>query len=171
MSDILPPAPIDAPFSSYNWYDWYKKVRDAINQPLLWTNITGKPTTLAGYGITDAVPSDAGTYTPTLTNVTNVSSSTAYTTMWTRLGDIVTVTGIVDIDQTANGAWQMDMSLPVASNLTNPEDLSGFGTGTIHTFDIFHIDPDTANNRASFIGNSNDKGNHPHHFTFTYRVL
>lgn len=31
MADILPPAPIDAPFASYNWVDWYKKVRDAIN--------------------------------------------------------------------------------------------------------------------------------------------
>lgn len=31
MADILPPAPIDAPFASYNWTDWYKKVRDAIN--------------------------------------------------------------------------------------------------------------------------------------------
>lgn len=31
MADILPPAPVDAPFASYNWADWYKKVRDAIN--------------------------------------------------------------------------------------------------------------------------------------------
>lgn len=58
MADILPPAPIDAPFSSYNWIDWYKKVRDAINNAttLAWTAITGTPTTLAGYGITDARP-------------------------------------------------------------------------------------------------------------------
>lgn len=56
MADILPPAPIDAPFASYNWTDWYKKVRDAINNTasVAWTSITGTPTTLAGYGITDA---------------------------------------------------------------------------------------------------------------------
>lgn len=55
MADILPPAPVDAPFGSYNWYDWYKKVRDAINTGanVAWTSITGKPTTLAGFGITD----------------------------------------------------------------------------------------------------------------------
>lgn len=55
MSDILPPAPIDAPFTSYNWTDWYKKVRDAINNTatVAWATITGTPTTLAGYGITD----------------------------------------------------------------------------------------------------------------------
>lgn len=43
---------------------------------LIWSNITGKPTTLSGYGITDAAPLDprvqtvtsAGTVTPTSTN-------------------------------------------------------------------------------------------------------
>jgi hypothetical protein len=41
MADILPPAPIDAPFASYNWTDWYKKVRDAINSggTVTWNNI------------------------------------------------------------------------------------------------------------------------------------
>lgn len=32
MADIIPPAPVDAPFGSYNWQDWYFKVRNAINQ-------------------------------------------------------------------------------------------------------------------------------------------
>jgi len=56
MADILPPAPVDAPFASYNWTDWYRKVRDAINQSteVAWAIITGTPTTLSGYGITDA---------------------------------------------------------------------------------------------------------------------
>lgn len=55
MADILPPAPIDAPFGAYNWVDWYKKVRDAINNAgsVNWASITGKPTTLSGFGITD----------------------------------------------------------------------------------------------------------------------
>jgi len=52
MADILPPAPIDAPFSSYNWVDWYKKVRDAINNAasVLWTSIN-----FTGSNITDIV--------------------------------------------------------------------------------------------------------------------
>jgi hypothetical protein len=56
MALILPPAPIEAPFGSYGWTDWYKKVRDAINDAgnsVDWAIITNKPTTLAGYGITD----------------------------------------------------------------------------------------------------------------------
>jgi len=42
MADIIPPIPIDAPFASYNWVDWYQKVRRAINeaQDLKWSQIT-----------------------------------------------------------------------------------------------------------------------------------
>lgn len=49
MADILPPAPIDAPFASYNWTDWYKKVRDAINNSasVAWSAITGIPANVA----------------------------------------------------------------------------------------------------------------------------
>lgn len=41
MADILPPAPVDAPFTSYNWTDWYEKVRRAINDTgtITWSQI------------------------------------------------------------------------------------------------------------------------------------
>lgn len=49
----LPPQPIGvAPGSSY-WNDWYEKLRLLVEQAtnLPWGNITGTPTTLAGYGV------------------------------------------------------------------------------------------------------------------------
>jgi hypothetical protein len=52
----LPPQPVGvAPGSSY-WNDWYEKLRRFVEQATTsvdWSIITGKPTTLAGYGITD----------------------------------------------------------------------------------------------------------------------
>ena len=41
-TDIIPPIPIDAPFASYSWVDWYQKVRRAINeaQNLRWSQFT-----------------------------------------------------------------------------------------------------------------------------------
>lgn len=52
----LPPQPVGvAPGSSY-WNDWYEKLRTFVEQittSVDWSIITGKPTTLAGYGITD----------------------------------------------------------------------------------------------------------------------
>jgi len=52
----LPPLPTGvAPGSGY-WNDWYEKLRTIINSitsGVAWSLITGTPTTLAGYGITD----------------------------------------------------------------------------------------------------------------------
>lgn len=60
MANKLPPLPVGvAPGSGY-WNDWYEKLRTLINSfsdAVPWTIITGKPTTLSGYGITDATPS------------------------------------------------------------------------------------------------------------------
>jgi len=57
MANKLPPLPIGvAPGSGY-WNDWYEKLRTLINgfaNSIPWSTITGAPTTLAGYGITDA---------------------------------------------------------------------------------------------------------------------
>lgn len=49
----LPPQPVGvAPGSSY-WNDWYEKLRLFVEQAtnVVWANITGTPTTLAGYGV------------------------------------------------------------------------------------------------------------------------
>jgi len=53
----LPPLPVGvAPGSGY-WNDWYEKLRTMINSfasGFPFSSITGLPTTLSGYGITDA---------------------------------------------------------------------------------------------------------------------
>lgn len=59
MANKLPPLPVGvAPGSGY-WNDWYEKLRTLINDmgsAINWSIVTGTPTTLAGYGITDAAP-------------------------------------------------------------------------------------------------------------------
>lgn len=42
MADVIPPSPVEAPFGSYNWADWFNKVRNAINSAttLAWAQIT-----------------------------------------------------------------------------------------------------------------------------------
>lgn len=102
MADVLPPSPIGTPFGSYAWEDWYRKVRDAINnaQIVQFSAITGLPTTVVGYGITDAVTSGggelgwdnaitdgAGALTGTLTN----SPVTGNPTKWLQTNDNGTI--------------------------------------------------------------------------------
>ena len=55
---LLPPIPTGVPPGHSYWNDWYEKLRTLINSiqsGINWTLITGKPTTLSGYGITDPV--------------------------------------------------------------------------------------------------------------------
>lgn len=45
MAEILPPPPVGEPFASYQWDDWYRKVRKSINdgQTVAWASVTGRP--------------------------------------------------------------------------------------------------------------------------------
>ena len=70
----------------------------------------------------------SGTYTPTITNSTNVTSSTARVCQWLRVGNLVTVSGSVNITETIGAAvTAFDASLPLASNIsgTAGSDLAG----------------------------------------------
>lgn len=72
-----------------------------------------------------SVPVSFGTYIPVATNITNVASSTAYKARWSRVGNVVMVSGTVDIDPTASGVVALELSLPIASNFVNTLDLAG----------------------------------------------
>lgn len=57
MSSLIPPQPIGAVPGSAYWNDWIEKLRSLVNSvstSITWSIITDTPTTLAGYGITDA---------------------------------------------------------------------------------------------------------------------
>ena len=113
----------------------------------------------------------AGTYTPTLTSVAGVTSTTAYSTIYTRLGNTVTVYGPLDITPSAN-AVQIGISLPIPSGFTSSNDLSGVATTNINTFTNLRIYADATNDRAMFDGYFSTSGAaHPVYFTFAYLVV
>lgn len=111
----------------------------------------------------------SGTYTPTLTNVTNIAASTAYVCQWLRVGNVVTVSGKVDIDPTSAGATELGLSLPVASNFTSNEQCGGSFHG--ESGDDGWIKGDATNDRASFNGNHSSTANQTSWFHFSYVVL
>lgn len=135
-------------------------------------DLSGKPTTLSGYGITDAAPSASGTYTPTLTGVTNITASTAYVTGYYRIGNTITVFGKVDINATlaASSATELGVSLPVASDLTGEEDLGGTAASDAIASLVVRIKGDAASNRASFVFKSISITNDSYNFEFSYQV-
>jgi hypothetical protein len=116
----------------------------------------------------------SGTYTPTLTNGTNVAASTAFLAMYMRLGDIVHVAGQVSIDPTADDSLtRLGISLPISSDLAQIYDLSVVLTadGSTGDTEAGAIYGDVANNRATVDFTSRRIDNHVFQFVFTYRVL
>src|SRR6185436_6011021 len=95
----------------------------------------------------------SGTYTPTLTGVTNVAASTAYTCQWMRVGNVVTVSGQVDIDATlaASTATELGISLPIASSLTADEQVGGDAISDSIASLSARIKADGTNDRASVV--------------------
>lgn len=114
----------------------------------------------------------SGTYTPTLTNVANLSASTAYSCQYIRIGNVVTVSGQVDVDPTlAATSTQLGISLPIASNLANSNECAGSSSASGIAGQTAAILGDSANNRAQMQWVSADITNQPMYFSFTYRII
>lgn len=115
-----------------------------------------------------------GTYTPTLTGVTNVASSTAYTCQYMQVGNMVTVSGQIFVNPTSNNAeTTIGISLPIASNFGNSYELGGTAHKQANT-DAGHgagIYADATNNRAEMDYFETHGGGDTLSFTFTYQII
>jgi hypothetical protein len=120
----------------------------------------------------------SGTYTPSLTNTTNIAASTPYQFQYTRIGNVVTVSGRVNIDPTASAtASELGISLPIASafpaSATGVSNLAG--VGSIHTttteVSTGGILADTTNDRAQFRFVSGGTAARDYAISFTYLVV
>lgn len=114
----------------------------------------------------------SGTYTPTVTLVTNTDTLTPTVTQWIRVGNVVTVAGTLTANFTNSGAVNtvFEFALPIASTLDAINRLGG-ACNSNGTAEAFSIIGDTINNRARFQGASATNTDHVMSFTFTYVVL
>ena len=114
----------------------------------------------------------SGTYTPTLTNVTNVAASSVLgTCQYMRVGDVVTVSGYLEIDPATLGVdTYLAASLPIPSNISNNNDLGG-SASCWNIQQSCAIYGDAANNVAGFRYVPTSTANGAFSFTFTYRIL
>lgn len=114
----------------------------------------------------------SGTYTPTLTNTTNIASSTAAACQYMRVGSVVTVSGTVTIDPTATGRIVMGFTLPIASNFSAANQCGGtFASSGTTTVNVGSVAADSTNDVATFDGVVADTASRVYAFSFTYRVI
>lgn len=116
---------------------------------------------------------ESGTFTPTLTNTTNVAASTAYLCTYVRVDNTVTMSGRVDIDPTsASSNTVLGISLPVASAFTTANQAGGVAFSSVAVSDGAAILSDATNDRLTlqYICTT-DVTNHAYYFTVTYQRI
>ncbi len=114
----------------------------------------------------------SGTYTPTLTNTTNIDASDPKACQWTRVGNVVTVGGQFDVDPTSSAAATvLGMSLPIASNFDGQVRLGGASSAVaLGVQEAWGIQADPVTDVASFEGFAESASNHTVSFSFTYLI-
>jgi hypothetical protein len=126
--------------------------------------------TLTFKGISAALPSFyVSDYTPTLTNVTNVASSTTYLSGYSGISIEMMVRGEVSVTTSASGSTQFRLTLPVTSDLVDIFDLNGNGTESTGLFSV-SIRADTTNNDALFTFIAPAASTYIITYLFSYRI-
>lgn len=114
------------------------------------------------------------TYTPTLTNTSNISSSSVVGAFkYMRIGNIVHAAGRVTIDTTAGGGTSttLGITLPIASSLTDAHQLSG-GSSCGSSLDVsLGVEGDATNDRATLTFVSGSTSNRAFQVWFDYEVV
>lgn len=68
----------------------------------------------------------SGTWTPTLNNTTNISASVSNICQYMRIGNVITLSGYVQVDPINTGSVQLEVSVPVSVDFTNFSQAAGF---------------------------------------------
>jgi len=132
----------------------------------------GAAVTVSQLSTTDISNLVSSTYTPTLTNVANLSASTAYACQYIRVGSMVWIAGTVDVDPTLTATTtQLGISLPVASNFTQTYQAGGSAAAISVPSQSAGIFADTANDRLTMQFVSTDITNQAMYFTVGYQIL
>ena len=91
----------------------------------------------------------SGTYTPTVSNTTNITSTSNIAAIWIRVGNVVTVGGTIDIQPTAGSVLtSLTLTLPIASAFSGTGRAYGTFARTTTAGLAGGVSSDTVNNGA-----------------------
>ena len=124
--------------------------------------------------ISTITASVSGTYTPTLTKVTNLSGTpNAFQCQYAKVDDVVTVSGRIGAEPTTiNLLTELRVSLPVTSAISASTNVAGTATGitSTPTIEACVIEGDATNDAALMRWQAGATSDHDFFFTFTYLV-
>lgn len=114
----------------------------------------------------------SGTYTPTASNAQNAGTITAYGHQYTRIGNIVTVSGVVQYTTTASGVVSaIEITLPFSTTFTSTLEATGTATCSSN-FIAGYVSGNNLNNKAVISFKAGASGTVVvANYTFQYQVL
>jgi hypothetical protein len=115
-----------APDGAYTFKATYGDTTKTIDDFEVYDESEQRAAVVALQSAVAALPTFAsGSYTPTLTNISNMAAYTSQPVKWTRQGDQVWFAGRVDIDPTAATFTDIYMDLPVATDFSDAYQCNG----------------------------------------------
>ncbi|TSA62253.1 MAG: hypothetical protein D4R41_01850 [Sediminibacterium sp.] len=126
--------------------------------------------TLGINGVADNIKS--GTYTPTLAGVYNVTSTAAFPSQYMRVGNVVTVSGVVSAKATAANTWtRVSISLPINSNF-DWSYRAGGGGGAGSTGNVCSIQAGASTSLVYLdVYPPSTTLTYDYHYSFTYTIM
>lgn len=111
----------------------------------------------------------SGTYTPTLTAVTNVASSIPSACQYVRVGNVVTFSGSITVAATSGGSFiEIRLSLPIGSNFSAQSQCGGTAFNGSNSA---YLRADTTTDEAHMIGTPTGTASLVYFFSATYVIV
>jgi len=140
--------------------------------PRLTISNTGAATfssTLGINGVSDNI--NSGSYTPTLASEYNVASTTAQPCQYMRVGNVVTVSGGVNLTGTASNTWtRISITLPISSNFDYSYRAGGAG-GSGFSNQVCTIRGGAGTSLVYLDSYPATTSSYSHNFSFTYLIM
>ena len=139
------------------------------------TSSNSSVTITNGAGSIDLIVADSvidDTYTPTLTNISNITGSSALITNYQQVGEAVHVWGEVNIDTTgvtSDLVSELRMSLPTGTSIPQSYDLAG--TGGYEDNTVIQIKGSPVDNTAIFKFKAQTNAALKYSFYFVYKFF
>lgn len=114
----------------------------------------------------------SGTYIPTITPVSNIFSATQFVMNWLRVGNVVTVSGLIGITTNTVNTTEIRISLPITSSFTSETQCSGTAVcETYSTGNAAAIMAQTSSSLAKLKFEATGTLNYSFRAHFTYLII
>lgn len=142
--------------------------------PIITANAKGLITGLASTSIPVLA---TGTYTPTLSSIANCTSATASVAQWMQLGNVVTVSGSIQLTpNNTTSVFLVYMSIPVVANFLGASSKAGGvasrsnGNTSVACIGAINADSAGSQNVIVFFSKSEAATTDTYSYTYTYRT-